>query len=271
MNHNITTSLTTSPHTPKKQGPVTNNIGFQTPQQNTSDQDIFFSPSSLKKNQNNSIGNKYSYLFEQYESKQKNTGQFTFKKDSEIKKIKIHVDSILKLNRLNKDNIPIIYDDLKDIIDKVVKNPQKDKNNTTIRFLVTMDGKMRFGQEGAPNNKIPAHSQMTETKTCVTAGNIIFGLDSLTNTYKITTITNKSGDFQPVANTLQYAIRILIEKYKDYLSDNLNIKELDHILCTLNKTDMINLEKDTQGSDKPENKAPNSITKNLFDNYFFKK
>ncbi|MDR3478092.1 MAG: hypothetical protein P4M14_08705 [Gammaproteobacteria bacterium] len=86
------------------------------------------------------------------------------------------------------------------------------------RHMLTTAGVMRFGREGKPvSNHIPPHYLMGD---CLTAGNTLVNPQN-----EIVKFNNKSGNFKPDANTLQYivmALRLITLKHS-------GIKIADHI------------------------------------------
>ncbi|MFA5959108.1 MAG: hypothetical protein WC785_01155 [Tatlockia sp.] len=88
------------------------------------------------------------------------------------------------------------------------------KGFKVLRFLLRTDGTLVFGAEGTPSSigKIPAHFQLTaEPKqwehlevygaSCLTAGNAYFDEKN-----RLCGLSNKSGDFRPPFDSLQFAL-----------------------------------------------------------------
>ncbi|WP_058476828.1 hypothetical protein [Legionella steigerwaltii] len=102
-----------------------------------------------------------------------------------------------------------------------------DETYKVLRFLVRTNGELVFAREGYPGGSIPAHWQMAGEDSilaafCLTAGNVFF--DEKNNTLKF--INNKSGDFRPPFDSLQFVFPELI-KAKIQLADTLNIQKLN--------------------------------------------
>ena len=79
-----------------------------------------------------------------------------------------------------------------------------------IRYLVDLEQQLWFAEEGSANKTIPAHYQMTgeerNSARCLAAGNLKFS----ENFREIIKINNKSGDFHPDFNSIQWLLAILI-------------------------------------------------------------
>ncbi|GGI89427.1 hypothetical protein [Legionella impletisoli] len=90
------------------------------------------------------------------------------------------------------------------------KTQDDDEDDYKIRYLLDTKFNLWFGLEGFPGSEVPAHYQMTgekrEEATCFAAGNIQFSRDFTT----IEAINNKSGDFQPPFQSIQWALAVLI-------------------------------------------------------------
>lgn len=90
-----------------------------------------------------------------------------------------------------------------------------DDNPRIIRFLVDGDNQLWFAKEGRPGKHVPAHLQMSTSKTCRTAGNMEFN-----NEGKLIMINHKSGDFQPSFQSLSWLFAILSQSKLDMLVGN---------------------------------------------------
>lgn len=95
-----------------------------------------------------------------------------------------------------------------------------------LRFLLKTDGTLVFGAEGHPVGHIPSHAQLANQKDpleaeCITAGNVFFDENN-----RLCAIDNKSGDFRPEFNTLQFAVEALIDAQVPML-DQLTIVKLN--------------------------------------------
>lgn len=99
------------------------------------------------------------------------------------------------------------------------------KSYRVLRFLVKKDGTLVFGKEGGVYGDIPAHYQMASLDpwraTCLTAGNAYFDENN-----KLAILDNKSGDFRPPFDTLQFAVQACL-KHQHILSNALMIREVD--------------------------------------------
>lgn len=86
---------------------------------------------------------------------------------------------------------------------------KKEKMTITLRYILTPGDKLFFAREGRPNSFIPPHFAMTgkgqHEALCITAGNI-----KIDATGNVTFISNKSGDFQPAPESLQYGLAALL-------------------------------------------------------------
>lgn len=73
-----------------------------------------------------------------------------------------------------------------------------------VRFVVGSDRKLRFAKEGIPNYAVPGHGEMVSG--CIAAGNIVFNAAG-----KLMRINNKSGDFRPYFQAVQFALQAIIQ------------------------------------------------------------
>lgn len=84
-----------------------------------------------------------------------------------------------------------------------------DRQNKTVRYFVDSNMQLWVAPEGVPSEKTPAHFQMSGVSksqaTCVAAGNLIFSEDF----QRLVKVSNKSGDFQPNFECLQWILAIL--------------------------------------------------------------
>jgi hypothetical protein len=102
-----------------------------------------------------------------------------------------------------------------------------------LRFLLTTSGEMRFAREGRPVAKyIPPHYMMGD---CLTAGNMLVNPQN-----EIVKINNKSGDFRPNGNTLQYAImslRLITLKHSGIkIADTIDIEFMPNTRTSYTRT-----------------------------------
>lgn len=99
----------------------------------------------------------------------------------------------------------------------------------SVRFTIDQDRNCWFAFEGRPGDMIeytdsrlrrespeqaPAHSDMTSTRTSISAGIIVFSDD-----YQITRITNFSGHYRPSAGSLVWIIASLIQLNANFTPD----------------------------------------------------
>ncbi|MBA2709434.1 MAG: hypothetical protein H0U57_02410 [Tatlockia sp.] len=79
----------------------------------------------------------------------------------------------------------------------------------TLRFLLTPTYELLFAPEGLPSKQIPPHFAMTDKSQieakCITAGNVKINKEG-----EIVYISNKSGDFTPFWDSLQFGISALL-------------------------------------------------------------
>jgi hypothetical protein len=93
-----------------------------------------------------------------------------------------------------------------------------DIKTRTIRFSLGINFKLRFGKEGRPSPTVPAHEKLTGVWSLI-AGNQGFNEEN-----EICVITNKSSDYCPDANSLQYALIVMIYENKFVFAKNLIIR-----------------------------------------------
>jgi hypothetical protein len=127
------------------------------------------------------------------------------------------------------DNTPLTYgiDDLHALLSDAnhVICEQNGKPTTVLRFLLRTDGTLVFGKEGGARLNIPSHFQMADLDpwkaTCITAGNAYFDENQ-----KLVLLDNKSGDFRPPFDTLQFATEALL-KHPNILSNSLMVDAIN--------------------------------------------
>ncbi|MBA2709514.1 MAG: hypothetical protein H0U57_02855 [Tatlockia sp.] len=97
---------------------------------------------------------------------------------------------------------------LNELVEEERLSSFKDKP-VTLRFLLTPTYELLFAREGTPNHIIPPHFAMTNKSqneaNCITAGNV-----KINKKGEIVFISNKSGDFQPAWDSLQFGISALL-------------------------------------------------------------
>ncbi len=103
-----------------------------------------------------------------------------------------------------------------------------ERQDKTVRYFVDSNMQLWVAPEGVPSEKIPAHFQMSGVSksqaTCVAAGNLIFSEDF----QRLVKVSNKSGDFQPNFQCLQWILAILITNESNLpfaLSDTLILEK----------------------------------------------
>ncbi|MBA2652743.1 MAG: hypothetical protein H0U73_10820 [Tatlockia sp.] len=105
----------------------------------------------------------------------------------------------------------------------VVKKSSSTDKPVTLRFLLTPTYELLFAQEGTPSTIIPPHFAMTDKTQieakCITAGNVKINKEG-----KIVYISNKSGDFTPVWDSLQFGISALLACNANF-AETLKIKQ----------------------------------------------
>jgi hypothetical protein len=80
-----------------------------------------------------------------------------------------------------------------------------------VRFLLNTDNKLCFARSEAPTRDIPAHSQMAkENSLCLAAGDFYFA--KIADRWMLIGASNKSGDFRPGIQSLQFALLRLQEQ-----------------------------------------------------------
>jgi hypothetical protein len=97
-----------------------------------------------------------------------------------------------------------------------------------IRYIVDREFNVRFGLEGTPSSKIPAHYQLASenpnSAECIIAGN--FELD---DKKYLKMVNNKSGDFRPNFDQLKWVLALLFYHQQklptDFLSENITIEK----------------------------------------------
>ena len=72
----------------------------------------------------------------------------------------------------------------------------------SIRYLVTLEGKLLLAREGKPDKSIPKHREISPC--CLAAGNINFS-----NDFSMTGITHCSGDFCPDPASMAWPLAVL--------------------------------------------------------------
>ena len=110
-------------------------------------------------------------------------------------------------------------------------------HNFGARFIVDLDGIIKFSREGARSRNIPAHSDI-EPKAYA-AGNIYFSEDYS----KIVKITNKSGHFKPHFSTIVHALPLILQSGFP-LADEIELqftRESDDISMKLNQEQLRSL------------------------------
>ncbi|MBA2651974.1 MAG: hypothetical protein H0U73_06900 [Tatlockia sp.] len=97
---------------------------------------------------------------------------------------------------------------LNELVGVVRKSSSNDKP-VILRFLLTPTYELLFAREGLPSKHIPPHFAMTDKSPieakCITAGNVKINKEG-----KIVYISNKSGDFTPFWDSLQFGISALL-------------------------------------------------------------
>lgn len=89
------------------------------------------------------------------------------------------------------------------------------------RFALTNNNELVFGREGLPTLCTPAHCDLVQGSTCQSAGNIEFNKQN-----QIIRVRNKSGDFKPDFQSLQFVfmvIKELVAKNKLQIADEIII------------------------------------------------
>lgn len=82
--------------------------------------------------------------------------------------------------------------------------------NVVVRFLLAESLQLLFGEEGDPTRSIPPHWALTgalskETAKCSSAGNL-----TLNEKNQVVVISNKSGGFHPLYDSLQWVIAVIV-------------------------------------------------------------
>jgi len=96
-----------------------------------------------------------------------------------------------------------------------------EEGNIVVRFLVKEDGALVFGKEGAPEADVPAHSQLSQDASYLAVGNAFFDESG-----KLVGLNNKSGDFRPPFDTLQFALESILAA-KIPLANKIEIVNVD--------------------------------------------
>lgn len=86
--------------------------------------------------------------------------------------------------------------------------------NVVLRYALTEQNEMRYGAEATPGKRTPAHVQLISRDSavsrqnirCLAAGNIII------KDGKLVAITNKSGDFRPDVQSMQFALAAMLRE-----------------------------------------------------------
>ncbi|MBA2711323.1 MAG: hypothetical protein H0U57_12125 [Tatlockia sp.] len=111
---------------------------------------------------------------------------------------------------------------LNELVEKERISSSNDKP-ITLRFLLTPTYELLFAPEGEPSNNIPPHFAMTDKSQneakCITAGNVKINKED-----KIVYISNKSGDFTPAWDSLQFGISALLACNANF-AETLKIKQ----------------------------------------------
>ncbi len=111
-------------------------------------------------------------------------------------------------------------------LNELVEGKRKSLSNDkpiTLRFLLTPTYELLFAPEGIPSDIVPPHFAMTDKSQieaqCITAGNVKINKEG-----KIVYISNKSGDFTPLWDSLQFGISALLACNANF-ADTLTIKQ----------------------------------------------
>jgi hypothetical protein len=88
----------------------------------------------------------------------------------------------------------------------------------TVRVSLSIAFQIKLGMEGRPTAIIPAHEKLTGRFSLI-AGNLGFNAAN-----EICIITNKSSDYLPNANALQYLLIVMLYENKFTFADNLVIR-----------------------------------------------
>lgn len=138
---------------------------------------------------------------------------------------------------------PEIYEanNLNILLDKTA--PEPGSPYKVVRFLLRKNGDLMFAAEGAPNERVPAHWQMTGAKSCFlddpechAAGNAFFDENN-----QMCVINHKSGDFCPPFNSLKFALRAF-ESSNVPMKKQITVTELGEHACFI-KDHSISFEK----------------------------
>ncbi|MBA2711613.1 MAG: hypothetical protein H0U57_13620 [Tatlockia sp.] len=125
-------------------------------------------------------------------------------------------------NKIDGDYRIYTLNTLNELVEKERLSSSNDKP-VTLRFLLTPAYELLFAREGIPSNNIPPHFAMTDKSQiearCITAGNVKINKEG-----KIVYISNKSGDFTPVWDSLQFGISALLACNANF-AESLKIKQ----------------------------------------------
>jgi hypothetical protein len=97
---------------------------------------------------------------------------------------------------------------LPDLLGKI--RQKTNSTNVVLRFLLTESLQLLFGEEGDPTRSVPPHWAITgvqskEDAKCASAGNV-----TLNEKNHIVAISNKSGGFHPLYDSLQWVIAVIV-------------------------------------------------------------
>ncbi len=128
----------------------------------------------------------------------------------------ISADSVLplvgSLRRRPLDNLIFKVEDISQLLNSkdCIKEMLGGSECKVLRFMVRTNGDIVFAPEGPADNVVPAHTHMIsddndDFRYCLAAGNIYFDSQD-----RVCQINNKSGDYKPPFDTLQFVIPALI-------------------------------------------------------------
>ncbi len=91
-----------------------------------------------------------------------------------------------------------------------------------VRFLLGTDSKLCFARSETPTREIPAHSQMAKDNSpCLAAGDFYFA--KIADKWTLIGASNKSGDFKPGIQSLQFAL-LRLQQQSTPFSEQLQIE-----------------------------------------------
>ncbi len=90
--------------------------------------------------------------------------------------------------------------------------------NKTVRVSLSVNFQLKFGKEGPPTAVVPAHEKLTG-KYSISPGNTSFNAAN-----QVCIVSNKSGDYLPDLNALQYLLIVMMKNDKFTFADSITLR-----------------------------------------------